>query len=241
MGVGSCDRAANRAFNNVNQNRSYLASVKTQKRSESGTIAERLGILLAVFSPWDGISLTYRQFAAELGKPVTPVTIKKWPHRQKFPADVARLIVTKARGRGLVGVTLEWVLWGDGPRPQKGPKTAPKRATAQRRLPPPPVPGAAPPQAVSVPEAPQEPHGQFAAQVGDALQADLSHNEFGLWSSIEAQHTVIWALKDLARRLRVLHFDMGKTFELTDEWAGHVGLPVRQPEASTEARGDQEL
>ena len=196
-----------------------MASVKTQKRTESGTIAGRLDILLGVFSPWDGLSLTYRQFAAELGKPVTPVTIKKWPRRQKFPADVARLIVAKARARGLVGVTLEWVLWGEGPRPQRVPTTAPKSSTA---------------------EAPQAPHGQFAAQVAAALESDLSHNEFGNWSSVEAQHTVIWALKDLARRLRVLQFDMGKTFELTDEWAGHVGLPVRRAEASAEERADQD-
>jgi hypothetical protein len=204
-----------------------LSSVKSQKGPESGTIGERLGILLGVFSPWEGIALTYRQFAAELGKPVTPVTIKKWPSRKKFPADAARLIVTKARARGLAGVTLEWVLWGDGPRPQRGPKTTHNRSTGQQRGP---LPDAAQP----------EPHGQFAAQVGEALQADLSHNEFGQWSSTEAQHTVIWALKDLARRLRVLHFDMGKTFELTDEWAGHVGLPVRQSVPSSEEQADQD-
>ncbi len=211
-----------------------MASVKTQKRSESGTIAERLVILLGVFSPWEGISLTYRQFAAELGKPVTPVTVKKWPHRKKFPADVARLIVTKAKDRGLVGVTLEWILWGDGPGPQRVSKTAPKRATARHQE------AALPAEASDLPGAPPEAHGQFAAQVGAALEADLSHNEFGQWSSIEAQHTVIWALKDLARRLRVLQFDMGKTFELTDEWAGHIGLPVRRSEVSSEERGDQD-
>jgi hypothetical protein len=208
-----------------------LATVKTQKRTESSTIADRLAILLGVFSPWDGISLTYRQFAAELGKPVTPITIKKWPQRQKFPADAARLIVTKAKARSLVGVTLEWVLWGEGAKPQRAPKTAPKRPSAK-------------PQPANLAEATQEPHGHFAGQVGEALEADLSHNEFGQWSSIEAQHTVIWALKDLARRLRVLHFDMGKTFELTDEWAGHVGLPVRRSDEATSEepaaeRGDQ--
>ena len=195
-----------------------MATVKTQKRSEASTIPERLEILLGIFSPWDGISLTYRQFAAELGRPVTPVTIKKWPHRQKFPADAARLIVAKAKARGLVGVTLEWVLWGDGSRPQRGPKTVPNRPTPPKEQAP----------------TPDVPHGHFAAQVGQALEADLSHNEFGQWSSIEAQHTVIWALKDLARRLRVLNFDMGKTFDLTDEWAAHVGLPVRRSEETAE-------
>jgi hypothetical protein len=157
--------------------------------------------------------------------------IKKWPPRKKFPADAARLIVPKARARGLVGVTVEWVLWGEGPRPQRDPKTVPHRPTAQPQAPAP---------EADASGAPPEPHGHFAGQVGAALAADLSHNEFGQWSSLEAQHTVIWALKDLARRLRVLHFDMGKTFELTDEWAGHVGLPVRRPEAPTEAQSDEE-
>ena len=198
------------------------------KSAKPGPVAQRLAILLDIFSPWDGISLTYRQFAAELGKPVTPATIKKWPSRKKFPADPARLIVAKARASGLVGVTLEWVLWGEGSKPQRGPKTVPNRTTTR-----PPAP--APDPAAS---APQEPHGHFAGQVGQALEADLSHNEFGQWSSIEAQHTVIWALKDLARRLRVLQFDMGKTFELTDEWAAHVGLPVRQSEETAEDPGN---
>ena len=79
-----------------------------------------------------------------------------------------------------------------------------------------------------------EPLGRFAETIAEALHADLSHNEFGQWSSVEVQHTVLWALKDLARRLRVLRFDMGKTFELTDDWAGKIGLPVRSPELSSE-------
>ena len=204
-----------------------MATVKTQKRSEAGTIAERLAILLSVFSPWEGISLTYRQFAAELGKPVTPVTVKKWPRRQKFPAEAARLIVRKALARGLGGVTLDWVLWGEGPRPQRVPKEAPNRPA---------------PEPVKRPATPADrPHGHFAGQVGEALEADLSHNEFGQWSSIEAQHTVIWALKDLARRLRVLNFDMGQTFDLTDEWAQHVGLPVRRTDTAPAEPGDQNL
>ena len=172
-----------------------------------GPIADRIEILLEVFSPWDRISLTYRQFAAELGAPITAAAVKKWPQRKKFPADVARLIVSKAQDRGLVGVTLEWALWGEGPRPQKR--------------------GVAP---SSAPPASPDAHGGFAARIAEALQADLSHNEFGQWSSVEVQHTVTWALKDLARRLRVLGFDMGRTFGLTDEWAAKIGLPVRLPE-----------
>ncbi len=192
-----------------------MSSVKAVKGAKQGPISGRLARLLDAFSPWAGISLTYRQFAAELGPPVTEAAIKKWPQRKKFPADVARLIVARARERGLVGATLEWVLWGDGAGPQKGPREG--QATEQ-------------PMAATS----QEPHGQFAARIARALQADLSHNEFGQWSSAEVQHTVIWALKDLARRLRVLHFDMGETFELTDGWAGEIGLPVRPRESDAE-------
>ena len=200
-----------------------MAIVKSTKRSKQGPIAERLTVLLDIFSPWDGISLTYRQFAAELGTPITETAIKKWPQRTKFPSDVARLIVTKAQERGLVGVTLEWVLWGEGPRPQKAPDGAPNRSTPQG-----PVPG------IDLPGLLQESHGQFAAQIAEALEADLSHNEFGQWSSVEMQHTVLWALKDLARRLFVLQFSMGETFKLTDRWAAKIGLPVRPAEQSSD-------
>jgi hypothetical protein len=171
-----------------------------------GPVSERLDRLLDAFSPWEDISLTYRQFAAEIGPPLTEAAIKKWPQRKKFPADVARLIVLKAQQRQVPGVTLEWLLWGEGPGPQKGrPKAEERRPTVSSS------------------------HGQFARRIAEALEADLSHNEFGQWSTTEVQRTVLWALKDLARRMRVLQFDMGETFELTDSWAGEIGLPVRPP------------
>ena len=198
-----------------------------------GPIADRLGILLDVFSPWQGLSLTYRQFAAELGSPVTEAAVKKWPQRKKFPTDVARLIVTRAQERGLAGVTLQWVLWGDGERPRKAPNTTRNSSETDRS-----ALARSPELGVRLPAAaPQEPRGQFAARIADALQADLSHNEFGQWSSVEVQHTVIWALKDLARRLWVLRFDMGETFKLTDSWAGTIGLPVRPSDAAPDDAG----
>ncbi len=184
-----------------------MSSVKDRNRPKQGPVAERLAILLDLFSPWESISLTYRQFAAEIGPPVTEAAVKKWPQRKKFPADIARLIVAKAQDHNVTGVTLEWLLWGDGEMPSKSQRPAPV--------------------GVATPTAPQGPHGRSAARIAEALQADLSHNEFGQWSSVEVQRTVTWALKDLARRLRVLRFDMGRTFELTDEWAGQIGLPVR--------------
>ena len=192
-----------------------MSSVKPGNRPELGPIGERLAILLGVFSPWEGISLTYRQFAAELGKPVTEAAVKKWPQRRHFPAEAARLIVLRARDRGIGGITLEWVLFGDGPGPQR--ERLAWMETNREAFP---TPG-------------EEPQGRVPAAIAEALQADLSHNEFGQWSSIEVQRTVLWGLKDLARRLRTLHFDMGKTFELTDEWAGNIGLPVRSAEQSS--------
>lgn len=162
------------------------------------------------------MSLSYRQFAAELGDSVTEAAVKKWPHRKKFPADAARLIIEKAQERGIPGVTLEWLLWGDGLGPQKGTKKVPMG-----------------PDASSVPGL-QEQHRQMAAQIAAALGADLSHNAFGQWSSVEVQRTVLWALKDLARRLWVLRFPMSETFKLTDRWAERIGLPVRPPERAPE-------
>ena len=196
-----------------------MSSVKPENGSEFGPIAERLAILLRVFSPWEGIPLTYRQFAAELGKPVTEAAVKKWPQRKHFPSEAARLIVMRARDRGIGGVTLEWVVFGDG----RGPQTE-RLAGLELDRP-------------AFPTAGQEPRAGVPAAIAEALQADLSHNEFGQWSSIEVQRTVLWGLKDLARRLRTLRFDMGKTFELTDAWAGTIGLPVRSAERSSEEPG----
>jgi hypothetical protein len=190
------------------ESRLFLSPVKPENGPKRVPVAARLAILLDVFSPWEGISLSYRQFAAELGGSVTEAAIKKWPHRAKFPADVARLIVDKAKERGLSDVTLEWVLWGDGEGPKKGTKKVPIAPTSTL--------GPA-----------LEPHEALAARVAEALRQDLSHNEFGQWSSVEVQRTVIWSLKDLARRLWVLRFPMSETFKLTDAWGTQIGLPTR--------------
>ena len=224
MASGSDDRGPT-LCDNVTKYGTILSTVKGRKSAKPGPVAERLAILLDVFSPWDDISLTYRQFAAELGAPVSEAAVKKWPQRKKFPADIARVIVKKAHDRGISAVTLEWVLWGEGTGPHKSLGTAPHpRRSSERRS----------PASAPTPPASADPHGQFAVRIGAAIQADLGHNEFGQWSSVEVQHTVLWALKDLARRLRVLRFDMGKTFELTDEWAGKIGLPVRPQNGSAD-------
>jgi len=181
-----------------------LSPVKPETGPNRVPVASRLAVLLDVFSPWEGISLSYRQFAAALGGGVTEAAIKKWPHREKFPADVARLIVTKAKELGIPDVTLEWVLWGEGSGPQKGTKKVPQQQGQQ-----------------------QQEHEELAVSIAEALRTDLGHNDFGQWSSVEVQRTVIWSLKDLARRLWVLRFPMSETFKLTDEWGTKIGLPTR--------------
>jgi len=183
------------------ESRHILSPVKPESGPKRVPVANRLATLLDVFSPWEGISLSYRQFAAALGGGVTEAAIKKWPHREKFPADVARLIVTKAKDIGVPDVTLEWVLWARVQVPKRDKKV---------------------PQ-----HPPQQEHQELATSIAEALGTDLAHNEFGQWSSVEVQRTVIWSLKDLARRLWVLRFPMSETFKLTDEWGTKIGLPTR--------------
>src|SRR5207237_8877041 len=143
--------------------------------------------------------------------PAPEGAVREGPQREDGRGDAGRLLVARARVRGIGGVTLEWVLFGDGGGPER--ERLPGLEAAH----------------LAPPPAEQEPHGRFPAAIAAALQADLNHNEFGQWSSIEVQRTVLWALKDLARRLRTLRFGMGKTFELTDEVAGNIGRPVRPP------------
>src|SRR4051812_48548179 len=143
---------------NDTESRHILSPVKPETGPKRVPVANRLAVLLDVFSPWEGISLSYRQFAAALGGAVTEAAIKKWPHREKFPADVARLIVTKAKELGMPDVTLEWVLWGEGLGPKKGTKKVPQQGQQQE-------------------------YQELAASIGEALQTDLAHNEFGQWTS----------------------------------------------------------
>jgi len=196
-------------------------------------VADRLAILLDAFSPWEGISLTYRQFAAELGTPVTEGAVKKWPRRGNFPLETARRIVTRARERGIVGVTLEWVLFSEGSGPE--PNMAPNRTRSMQVMKDSTVPDHAPARPSRQPAHARA--EQLPEAIAVALQVDLSHNEFGQWSSLEVQRTVLWALKDLARRLRVLRFDMGQTFDLTDAWAARIGLPARRRKPSSADAG----
>ena len=135
-----------------------LKSVNSRRGSKEAPLGERLETLLEVFSPWNGISLTYRQFAAEIGKPVTEAAVKKWPRRKKFPSDMARLIVNRAKDRGLLGVTLEWVLWGDGPRPQKATETTPSRSMERGTD-------------LGLPMTTPEPHGHLAVRIGEIGRA----------------------------------------------------------------------
>ena len=85
-----------------------MSSVKAVKGAKQGPVSERLARLLAAFSPWGGISLTYRQFAAELGPPVTEAAIKKTlreltkgrttliiAHRQSMMTDVDRVVAIR--------------------------------------------------------------------------------------------------------------------------------------------------
>jgi hypothetical protein len=122
---------------------------------------------------------------------------------------VARLIVTRAKELGIPDVSLEWVLWGEGQGPKKGTKKVPTKRGQQHE------------------------HEEVAASIAEALRTDLAQNEFGQWSSVEVQRTLVWALKDLARRLWVLRFPMSETFKLTDEWGTRIGLPSRSLASAT--------
>ena len=200
-----------------------MSPVKPETGPKRVPLASRLAVLLDVFSPWEGISLSYRQFAAALGGTVTEAAIKKWPTREKFPAEVARLIVAKAKELGIPDVSLEWVLWGEGQGPKKGTKKVPQQGQQHQE------------------------HQELAAAIGEALRTDLGHNDFGQWSSVEVQRTVIWSLKDLARRLWVLRFPMSETFKLTDDWGAKIGLPSRSlasapgPDEFSAARADSSI
>lgn len=72
-----------------------------------------------------------------------------------------------------------------------------------------------------------------ARRIAEAIEKDLHHSEALIGSKspteLERQRALVWALKDLARWLHNHDFHMANLFNLTDEMAREIGLPVRPP------------
>jgi hypothetical protein len=71
-----------------------------------------------------------------------------------------------------------------------------------------------------------------AKRIADALREDLARSEapvlFDGTTEKGRQQALIWALKQLARDLHLLGFDMRRMFHVTDELAGAIGLPAQK-------------
>lgn len=78
---------------------------------------------------------------------------------------------------------------------------------------------------------------QAAEKICHALKQDLERSRALVLVNAGAGHEehrrhqeLVWSLKDLARRLHRLGFDMRNLFDVTDELAREIGLPVRPNE-----------
>lgn|SRR3990167_1447233 len=102
-----------------------MRPVKTEKAAardaESAKLADRVGVLLRVLSPWDSKPLTYGEFASVVGRPVTEGAVTKWAQgRTGIPPASASAIVAAAERKGIGGVTLDWLYRSVGPGPNPG-------------------------------------------------------------------------------------------------------------------------
>lgn len=99
--------------------RTYLRDSMSPVKSRRGTEAgRRLELALALLSEFDGMPLTYKQLAALLGDGATEGAVKKWPFRG-IPERWARKLQRLGRERGVIGLTVEWLVDGTGPDPTR--------------------------------------------------------------------------------------------------------------------------
>lgn len=80
-----------------------------------------------------------------------------------------------------------------------------------------------------------------AKMVAKAIEEDLHKSTVPVLLSslnaLEKQRLMIWALKDLARQLKKIGYNMNNLFHLTDDLAEQVGLPIRlEPPAAPERK-----
>jgi hypothetical protein len=92
-----------------------MGRVKTRKVSDLTTPEGRLALLLELFSPFPGKSLTYGQFGSLIGLPEK--TVSKWFERGSVSKDGQVAIVAAASTHGIEGVTLDWIERGVGTTP----------------------------------------------------------------------------------------------------------------------------
>lgn len=188
-----------------------MEPVKVHEGTEAG---RRLDITLELLSEFEGIPLTYKQLAALLGPGATDGAIKKWPVRG-IPLKWARKIAPRGVERGLIGLTIDWLVDGVGIDPyRRGPAKVAKPTSSGRGFD---MKGA-------------------AARIAKSLEAALRKSELvisvGRPKELERQRALVWALKDLARQLKRMGYNMEDLFDLTDELAAEIGLPTHPKDAS---------
>lgn len=107
----------------------------------------------------------------------------------------------------------EWIRYGTGPGPMRGSESS-HRSQSQR-----------PNVGFDMKEA--------AARIARGLESSLRKSEALISidrpKELERQQALVWALKDLARQLKRMGYNMDDLFDLTDDLAREVGLPPHPP------------
>lgn len=217
------------------------------QESQSLTVAERVGEFLHY------LRMNQGEVAEQIG--VRRATVSDWV-RGKVPPDDGSLAKLSMLGedtrdcyRWLAGggpVPAEMVNRPVGPRsmvrevsPHASPvATAPHSGTWVAPI----TVGdeLAEPPALGTASAPNEllDMKRAAQKVSEAIGRDLLKSEVAVLldgaTELGRQRAMVWALKDLARQLHHLGFDMRNLFAITDELAGQVGLAIRTPNGDSE-------
>lgn len=156
------------------------------------------------------------------GKRLSASTLKRAETKQELSADTAYALAGYAKERGII-VEPHWLLTGEGNAPQRGQNVpiAPPGASELEGFAGTPL----------KPEAGLFDMKSAAEKVSQALKEDLDRSRALVLIDTEPerrrQQALVWALKDLARQLHRLGFDMRDLFDVTDDLAREIGLPNR--------------
>lgn len=210
-----------------------MASVKTP--SGTASVATRIRLIRRALNKHGTKELGWPEFAAFAGVPLG--TAKHWEERSQIGADSADALAERLRRAGYP-CSGAWIRKGTRPEPPWTAAVASEDSTLAALKP---HPGSAeredgrafPPRTSDAGRSPGVLQLAAEAQrIAAALGKDLAYSEAPIildgTTELGRQQALIWSLKQLARDLHVLGFDMRNMFHVTDELAAKIGLPVQQ-------------
>lgn len=186
------------------------------------TVGSRVRLVREMLGGGPGRAMSRESIQATGGKRLSASTLKRAERKGELSADTAYALAGYAKDRGVI-VDPHWLVTGEGKVPTRGYSVPiePQGARAANAE-------------VAIGDARLFDMKSAAEKVCQALREDLDRSRALVLLNTDKerarQQQLVWALKDLARQLHRLGFDMRDLFDVTDDLAREIGLPLREDE-----------